>query len=107
MDSLVNTMHGYIILMLGADVITIYIFLQFFENLPVTLDESAIIDGCSYFGAFFRILFPLLKPAIVTSAILKGVSPITNTITSAYKDRNALDGRKSWTQEAADAAISA
>ena len=71
---LVNTMHGYIILMLGTDVITIYIFLQFFENLPVTLDESAIIDGCTYFGAFFRILFPLLKPAIVTSAILKGVS---------------------------------
>lgn len=109
MDSLrlVNTMHGYIILMLGTDVITIYIFLQFFENLSVNLDESAIMDGCSYFGAFFRILFPLLKPAIVTSAILKGVSPITNTITSAYKDRNALDGRKSWTQEAADAAISA
>ena len=76
MDSLhlVNTMHGYIILMLGTDVITIYIFLQFFENLSVNLDESAIMDGCSYFGAFFRILFPLLQPAIVTSAILKGVS---------------------------------
>ena len=76
MDSLglVNTMHGYILLMLGTDVITIYIFLQFFENLPVSLDESAIIDGCSYFGVFFRILFPLLKPAVVTSAILKGVS---------------------------------
>ncbi|MEY8419417.1 carbohydrate ABC transporter permease [Oscillospiraceae bacterium 44-5] len=76
MDSLhlVNTMHGYITLMLGTDVITIYIFLQFFENLSVNLDESAIMDGCSYFGAFFRILFPLLKPAIVTSAILKGVS---------------------------------
>lgn len=71
---LVNTMHGYIILMLGTDVITIYIFLQFFENLSVSLDESAIMDGCTYFGAFFRILFPLLKPAIVTSAILKGVS---------------------------------
>ncbi|MDE7261617.1 MAG: carbohydrate ABC transporter permease [Oscillospiraceae bacterium] len=71
---LVNTMHGYIILMLGTDVITIYIFLQFFENLSVNLDESAIMDGCTYFGAFFRILFPLLKPAIVTSAILKGVS---------------------------------
>ena len=72
--NLVNTMHGYIILMLGTDVITIYIFLQFFENLSVNLDESAIMDGCTYFGAFFRILFPLLKPAIVTSAILKGVS---------------------------------
>ena len=72
--NLVNTMHGYIILMLGTDVITIYIFLQFFENLSVNLDESAIMDGCTYFGEFFRILFPLLKPAIVTSAILKGVS---------------------------------
>ena len=70
---LVNSMPGYIILMMGTDVITIYIFLQFFENLPVSLDESAILDGCSYFGVFFKILLPLLKPAVVTSAILKGV----------------------------------
>lgn len=70
---LVNSMPGYIILMMGTDVITIYIFLQFFENLPTTLDESALLDGCTYFGVFFKILFPLLKPAIVTSAILKGV----------------------------------
>lgn len=71
---LVNSMPGYIILMMGTDVITIYIFLQFFENLSPTLDESAILDGCTYFGVFFKILLPLLKPAIVTSAILKGVS---------------------------------
>lgn len=70
---LVNSMPGYIILMMGTDVITIYIFLQFFENLSVSLDESAILDGCTYFGVFFKILLPLLKPAIVTSAILKGV----------------------------------
>lgn len=70
---LVNSLPGYIILMMGTDVITIYIFLQFFENLSVSLDESAILDGCSYFGVFFKILLPLLKPAIVTSAILKGV----------------------------------
>lgn len=71
---LVNTLHGYIILMLGTDVISIYIFLQFFENLSISLDEAAILDGCSYFGVFFRILLPLLKPAIVTNMILKGVS---------------------------------
>ncbi len=58
---LVNTMPGYIVLMMGTDVISVYIFLQFFENLSVSLDESAILDGCSYFGVFFRILFPLLK----------------------------------------------
>ena len=71
---LVNTLYGYIILRLGTDVISIYIFLQYFDNLPKTLDEAAILDGCTYVGVFFKILLPLLKPAIVTSAILKGVS---------------------------------
>ena len=72
--NLINTLHGYIILMMGTDVISIYIFLQYFENIPRSLDESAIMDGCTYFGVFFKILFPLLKPAIITSMILKGVS---------------------------------
>lgn len=72
--NLVDSMIGYMILMMGTDVISIYIFLQFFENISISLDESAIIDGASYFGVFFRILLPLLKPAIVTVIILKGVS---------------------------------
>ncbi len=71
---LINHLYGYMIVLCGTDIISIYVFLQFFENLPVTLDESATIDGCTYFGIFFRILFPLLKPAIMTTAILKGVS---------------------------------
>ena len=50
---LVNSLPGYIILMMGTDVITIYIFLQFFENLPVSLDESAILGYTdSYTDAF-------------------------------------------------------
>ncbi|MCD8012809.1 MAG: carbohydrate ABC transporter permease [Lachnospiraceae bacterium] len=71
---LINKLYGYMIVLMGTDIISIYIFLQFFENLSVALDESAIMDGCTYFGVFFRILFPLLKPAIVTSLVLKGVS---------------------------------
>lgn len=70
----INHLYGYMIVLMGTDIISIYIFLQFFENLPVSLDESAIMDGCTYFGVFFKILFPLLKPAIVTSLVLKGVS---------------------------------
>jgi multiple sugar transport system permease protein len=70
---LINTLAGYIILMMGTDVISIYIFIQFFENISVSLDESAIMDGCTYFGVFFRVLVPLLKPAIITVMILKGV----------------------------------
>jgi multiple sugar transport system permease protein len=71
---LINSLPGYMILLMGADVIAIYIFLQFFENIPISLDESAIMDGATYFGVFFKILFPLLKPAIVTTMILKGVA---------------------------------
>ncbi|MGN1142445.1 MAG: carbohydrate ABC transporter permease [Oliverpabstia sp.] len=71
---LINHLYGYMIVLMGTDIISIYIFLQFFENLPISLDESAIMDGCTYFGVFFKILFPLLKPAIMTSLVLNGVS---------------------------------
>ena len=70
----INNLHGYIIMSMGTDIISIYIFIQFFENIPIALDESATIDGASYFTVFFRILFPLLKPAIITVMVLKGVN---------------------------------
>ncbi|WP_341349195.1 carbohydrate ABC transporter permease [Ethanoligenens harbinense] len=72
--NLINSMPGYILLLMGTDVISIYIFIQFFTNISVSLDEAAILDGCSYFGVFFKVLLPLLKPAIVTVIILKGVA---------------------------------
>lgn len=71
---LINHLHGYMIVLMGTDIVSIYIFLQFFVNLPISLDESALLDGCSYFGIFFKILFPLLRPAIMTTMVLKGVS---------------------------------
>lgn len=70
---LINKLYGYIIMTCGTDVISIYIYIQFFENIDVSLDESAIMDGASYFTIFYKILLPLLKPAIVTACILKGV----------------------------------
>lgn len=69
----INSLLGYIVMMCGTDVISIYIYIQFFENISTSLDESAIVDGASYFTIFYKILLPLLKPAIVTSCILKGV----------------------------------
>ena len=81
--NLVDSLMGYIFLQTSTDVISIYILLQYFENLSVSLDESAILEGCTYFGVFFKILFPLLKPAIVTCMILKGV-----TIYNEYYNAN-------------------
>ncbi len=69
----IDKLYGYCILMMGTDIISIYIFIQFFENISVSLDESAIVDGASYYTVFFKILLPLLKPAIITCLILKGV----------------------------------
>lgn len=45
----INFLPGYIIMMCGTDIISIYIFIQFFENISKSLDESAIMDGCTYF----------------------------------------------------------
>ena len=88
----INFLPGYIIMMCGTDIISIYIFIQFFENIPDSLDESAIMDGCTYFGVFFRILFPLLKPAIVTVMILKGVGVYNEYYTANLylQDKNRL-----------------
>ena len=70
---LVNHLYGYIIMCCGTDVISIYIFIQFMENISKSLDESAIVDGASYWTIYWKIILPLLKPAIVTACILKGV----------------------------------
>lgn len=69
----INSLPGYIVMMCGTDIISIYIYIQFFENIDYSLDESAIVDGANYFTIFYKILFPLLKPAVVTACILKGV----------------------------------
>ncbi len=70
----INHLYGYIIMQMGTDVISIYIFIQFMENISPSLDESAIIDGASYHTIYWKIILPLLKPAVVTSMILKGVA---------------------------------
>jgi len=47
----------------------VFLIFQFIQGIPIALDESAYIDGCSKYGIFFRIILPLIKPAMMTSAI--------------------------------------
>ncbi len=47
----------------------IFLMLQFIRGIPYELDESAVIDGCSRYGIFFRIILPNLTPALVTAMI--------------------------------------
>jgi multiple sugar transport system permease protein len=68
-----DTIFAPIIIYVATDLLQIYIFLQFIQKIPRSLDESAMIDGCSYFGIFGRIIFPLVLPATATLAIIKAV----------------------------------
>lgn len=73
-----NTIFAPIIIYAATDLMQIYIFLQFIEKVPASLDESAMLDGCSYFGIYWRIIFPLLLPATATLAIIKAVEVIND-----------------------------
>lgn len=70
---LFNTRFAAIILYLGTDIVAIYIFIQFISSISKSLDESAMLDGASYFTIYLKIILPLLKPAIVTVFIVKGI----------------------------------
>lgn len=47
----------------------ILLFTGFIKGIPRELDEAAIIDGCGYLQRFFKVLFPLMKPVMVTYAL--------------------------------------
>ena len=42
----------------------VYLIMNFINGIPTELDEAAKIDGCSYYSIFFRIIFPLVVPAL-------------------------------------------
>ena len=49
----------------------IYMMMQFMAGIPKELDEAAIIDGCSKYTVFPRVVFPLLKPALISTVIIQ------------------------------------
>lgn len=71
---LYDTKAALILLFMGTDIIAIYLFIQFMASIPVSLDEAAMIDGASRWTIYWRIVLPLLKPAIATVVIIKGIA---------------------------------
>ena len=71
---LFNSHWAAIALFLGTDIISIYIFVQFMQSIPKSLDEAAMLDGASRFTIYWRIILPLLKPAIATVVIIRGIA---------------------------------
>ncbi|TXK18655.1 carbohydrate ABC transporter permease [Homoserinibacter sp. GY 40078] len=71
---LYNSMAALILLFMGTDIISIYIFIQFMQSIPTSLDEAAMIDGANRWTIYWRVILPLLRPAIATVVIVKGIA---------------------------------
>ncbi|MGW1671549.1 carbohydrate ABC transporter permease [Streptomyces sp. NPDC002324] len=69
-----DTLWAPIALYMGTDIVSIYIFLQFVRSIPISLDEAARLDGANAFTIYRKVIFPLLKPAIATVVIVKGIT---------------------------------
>lgn len=71
---LYNSKAALVLLFMGTDIIAIYIFIQFMQSIPVALDEAAMLDGANRWTIYWRVILPLLKPAIATVVIIKGIA---------------------------------
>ncbi len=49
---------------------SVFLLRQFFMTIPNDLEDAAKIDGCSYFGIYWRIMLPLIKPALAALTIM-------------------------------------
>lgn len=88
---LYNTLGAPIVIYIASDLMQLYIYRQFISTIPVSLDESALLDGCSYFGLFGRIIFPLLAPATATVCIIKAINIVNDMyIPYLYMPKNKL-----------------
>ena len=79
MSKMANILHldnplGIIVIYLGFGAgLSVFIFSGFVKGIPLDIEEAATIDGCSPIQTFFLIVFPILKPAAITVAILNAM----------------------------------
>ena len=58
-----------VILPAAISIFNIFLFMQFFQNIPKEYEEAARIDGASTLGVFFKVIMPLSKPILATVAV--------------------------------------
>lgn len=65
---------GIIVIYLGFGAgLSVFMFSGFIKSVPVDIEESSVIDGCSPLQTFFLIVFPILRPTAITVAILNAM----------------------------------
>ena len=51
--------------------LAVFMFTGFMKSIPLEIEEAAMIDGCNHIQTFFRIVLPILKPTLISVAILE------------------------------------
>ena len=70
---LLNKLTGVLFLYIAGISMSCVVFQKFFKTLPRELEESARMDGCHDVKLFFKIIFPITKPVVVTMALIKAI----------------------------------
>ena len=80
-----NTFAGMILDFAACGIpFLVFLYYGFFDNIPTELDEAAVIDGCGPFQLFFKVVFPLLKPATITGIVLNFMGAWNDFVTPLY-----------------------
>jgi multiple sugar transport system permease protein len=67
---IVSTRAGLIFAYIALNVsFTIWVLRSFMMEIPIEIEESAVIDGCTEVGIFFRMIIPLISPGIAVTSI--------------------------------------
>lgn len=73
-----DTLPGYIIVLLGGSLGQVWLIKGFFDTVPKELDEAAILDGATHWQTFWRILLPTLTPILATTFLLSLVGVMSD-----------------------------
>jgi len=65
---------GIILVYLGFGAgLAVFMFCGFVKSIPLEIEEAAMIDGCTPLHTFFQVVFPIMKPTVITVAILQAM----------------------------------
>lgn len=72
--TMMNSMWGIIVCYFGFGVsLSVFLYHGFIKSIPMEIEEAAVVDGCSTYGVFTKIVLPLLKPMTVTVILLNSL----------------------------------
>jgi ABC-type glycerol-3-phosphate transport system permease component len=64
-----KSLWGVVIILISAHATVYFMLIGFFKAIPKDLDEAAYIDGCNFYTVYWRIILPLLRPALGVTAL--------------------------------------